>query len=156
MVGVITVDVSSKVRDRRVILDEHQNFSGHINTICKKASIAINNIGYLRRYLSRLDSERLAHAVIMIHLDYRNSLLFELPSYQIEKLQRIQNTAAHLVTGAERVEHISHVLRELHWLPADDRIAFKFLLITFKILQTLQSFKSALKTFLFRNRYSSR
>ena len=73
-------------------------FSAHRNAICRKASIAINNIGHLRRYLSHPDIERLAHTLIMTHLDYCNSLLFGLPSYQIEKLQRNQKSRAYFAS----------------------------------------------------------
>ena len=65
------------------------------------------------------------------------SSLHGLPKQELDKLQRIQNTAARLITGTKRHEHIKPALRELHWLPVESRIIFKVLLITFKIIHGL-------------------
>ena len=40
-------------------------------------------------------------------------------------LRRPQNAAARLVTGARRCDHITPVLRQLHWLPVRQRAVFK-------------------------------
>ncbi len=42
--------------------------------------------------------------------------------------------AARLLTGTQKNEHITPVLRELHWLPVSYRIDFKILLFVFKAL----------------------
>ena len=67
-------------------------------------------------------------------LDYCNSLLYGLPKYQICKLQRVQNTAARLITNTRKYDHISPVLYELHWLSVFYCIYFKILIITFKAI----------------------
>jgi len=36
-----------------------------------------------------------------------------------------QNAAARLVTGARRCDHITPVLRQLHWLPVRQHVVFK-------------------------------
>ena len=36
------------------------------------------------------------------------------------------------MTGTKRREHITPVLRSLHWLPVESRIQFKVLLLTYK------------------------
>ena len=41
------------------------------------------------------------------------------------RLQSVQNAAARLVTGARRCDHITPVLRQLHWLPVRQRVVFK-------------------------------
>ena len=41
------------------------------------------------------------------------------------KLQRVQNNAARVVTLTEKHDHITPVLKELHWLPVRKRIEFK-------------------------------
>jgi len=35
----------------------------------------------------------------------------------MNRLQSVQNAAARLVTGTRRSDHVSPVLRQLHWLP---------------------------------------
>ena len=47
--------------------------------------------------------ERLIHAFVSSKLDYCNSILLGLPSYELEKLQRLQNTAARLTVRAKKV-----------------------------------------------------
>jgi len=48
------------------------------------------------------------------------------------------NTAAWLIVGAKKQDHIKHVLRDhLHWLPVPQRIQFKLCLLTYKALHGL-------------------
>ena len=61
-------------------------------------------------------------------------LLFGIPKYQTEKLQGIQNAAARVVCGLRKYDHVSPTLRELHWLPIEQRIKYKILLLTYKSL----------------------
>ena len=107
---------------------------GHVNNLCRTDSLAIRNIGRIRKYLDQPSTERLVHAFVSSKLDYCNSVFYGLPAKQLSKLQRLQNSAARLVTKAQRRDHITPVLRQLHWLPINQRIVFKVLHITFKII----------------------
>ena len=77
------------------------------------------------------------HAFVTSKLDTCNSLLYGLPKSQLSRLQRIQNTAARIVTRSRREDHITPVLMNLHWLPVEQRIEYKILLLTFKALHGL-------------------
>ena len=55
----------------------------------------------------------------------------------IQHLQSVQNAAARLVTGARRRDHITPVLRHLHWLPVRQRVDFKIAVLVYKSLHGL-------------------
>ena len=61
-----------------------------------------------------------------------HALLLGLPKNLLQKLQYVQNSAARLIMGTNKRDHIRPVLKKLHWLPIDNRIVFKILLLTFK------------------------
>ena len=44
------------------------------------------------------------------------------------------HTAARLITGTRKYDHMSPVLRDLHWLKIDESIDYKVLLLMFKCL----------------------
>ena len=57
----------------------------------------------------------------------------------LERLQRVQNTLAHVVTGSRPFAHAAPLLQSLHWLPIKFRIKFQIALLIFKILKIGQS-----------------
>jgi len=50
-------------------------------------------------------------------------------------IQRLQSVFRMLITRTGRHEHITPVLRELHWLPVQRRIEFKLATLLYKTLQ---------------------
>lgn len=110
-IGGVAIPPTQAARDLGVVIDNHLKLNKHVNNVCKSASLAIKNIGKIRNYLTQADCERLVHA-----FDSCNSVLYGLPDTELNKLQRIQNTTARLVTKSKISEHITPVLRGLHWL----------------------------------------
>ena len=88
-------------------------------------------------YLSQEVCERLVHAFISSKLDSYNSILYGLPVTELNKLQRVQNAAARLISRTPKSHYKTPILQQLHWLPVKDRIRFKLLLLTFKALHGL-------------------
>ena len=108
-----------------------------INAICKSAFFHLQNISKIRKFISFSHCEILIHSLIASKLDYCNSLLSGLKAEQVRKLQYVQNSAARLLTGTRKYEHITPIFKSLHWLPVHERIDFKLLLLTFKALNNL-------------------
>ena len=133
VIGDARIDTADSARDLGVTLDRTLQMKDHIRNIARSASFGIYKIGRIRRYLDQPTTERLVHAFVSTRLDCNNSLLCGLPFSHIAPLQRVQNSAARLVTLTNRYHHISPVLNNLHWLKVKDRIRFKILLITYKI-----------------------
>jgi len=68
-----------------------------------------------------------------------NSLLTGVNDGLLRRLQSVQNTAARLVTGTRRCEHITPALRQLYyyWLPVRQRIQYKLASLAFRALSGL-------------------
>ena len=131
-VGEEVINPSECARNIGVMLDQNLNMEQQITTICKSAFLHIRNIRKVRKYLPQHAAETVVNALVTSRLDNCNALLFGLPKNLLQKLQYVQNSAARLIMGTNKRDHIRPVLKKLHWLPIDNRIVFKILLLTFK------------------------
>jgi len=58
--------------------------------------------------------------------------------YQINRLQHIQNALARTVVQAPKFQHITPILKSLHWLKVSERIEYRIISLTCKTLNTTQ------------------
>ena len=72
-------------------------------------------------------------ATFLLHsnLGYCNSFYLNLLPKQTYRLQLLQNSLARAVTGTPNTEHITPVLKSLHWLNIEQRIHYKIISRTF-------------------------
>ena len=131
-VGGNVIKPSKKVRDLGLILDQTLSFDDHISTICQSAHFHIRNIGMIRNLLSFDACATLIHALIGNRLDYCNSLLYNIADAKVERLQKVQNQAARILTRSPRRDHITPVLKQLHWLKVREIIRYKVLILAHK------------------------
>ena len=87
--------------------------------------------------MSVSSTNALVHAFVTCRLDNCNSLLYGLPKHLVHRRQFAQNCAARLILCGRKHDHVTPLLRELHWLPVEQRIIFKILFFTFKALNNL-------------------
>jgi len=59
------------------------------------------------------------------------SLYYGLPKYQINRLQHTQNALARAVVQAPKFQHITPILKYLHWLKVSERIEYKIISLTY-------------------------
>jgi len=101
--------------------------------------LSFNYLSQLRpvRALSVEARKTVVQAFVSSRLDYCNSLLSGVTDSLVQRLQAVQNAAARLVTDIRWCEHIMPVLRQLHWLPMQQRIEFKTAILVYKLLNAL-------------------
>lgn len=59
------VDITKKVRNLGVVVDNNLSFSSHVSKICKKATLTIKSIGRIRKYLSYGGLKMLVNALVI-------------------------------------------------------------------------------------------
>ena len=96
----------------------------HIKNVCRSAYSDLRRISTIRHLLSVDSTKTLVSAFVFSALGYCNSFLSGCPKH-LEKLQKVQNSAARLVLKAHKRDHVSPLLRTLHWLPVQARIEYK-------------------------------
>ena len=136
-VGNCDVPVASTARNLGATFDCHMTLQPHVSSIVKSCYWQLRRIGQLRKYLNKEAAERIIHAFISSRLDKGNALLFGLPDNQIDRLQRIHNTAARILTMSKKFDHITPILAGLHWLPVKQRIVYKLMVLTYRCLHGL-------------------
>ena len=128
----IDIITSGSVRNLGVILDSELSMNDQVTQLCKSAHFHLRNISKIRHLLDTDSTKLLINSFFTSRLDYCNSLLTGIPSYQIARLQKLQNKAARIITRTKLTEHIQPVLKRLHWLPVEYRINFKVLCFVYK------------------------
>jgi len=132
-----TVRIDSSARDLGVVVDSRLTMSDHVASVCRSAYFHLRQIRPIVRSLTVEAAKTLVQACIASRLDYCNAVLHGITDNLLQRLQSVQNAAARLVTRTGRCEHITPVLRELHWLPVRRRIEFKIATLVFKALNGL-------------------
>ncbi|XP_072571304.1 uncharacterized protein [Paramormyrops kingsleyae] len=128
------IPLSSFVTNLGVKMDPHLTYDTHIQQLCKASFYHLRNIAKLRPLLTLADAEKLVHAFVSSRLDYCNALLIGIPSKSIQKLQYVQNSAARILMRVRKFNHITPILKTLHWLPVSLRIEYKVSLLTHQCL----------------------
>ena len=109
-------------------------FSKHVQNVCKGCFIQLRDFRSIRQFLAHDASVSVANAFVSSQLDYCNSLFRSLSKFNLHTLQRIQNTAARIVTNSSKYTQITPVLRKLHWLPIQFRTEFKLATLVYKFI----------------------
>ena len=125
---------SDSVKNLGVIFDSNMTFGKNMTQLCKISFYHIRNLKRIRKYLSLTAAKSIANALVCGRLDYCNSLLTGVTSSDLDRLQRVQNCLARVVTRSPRFSPSFPLLKSLHWLPIKARIQFKLGTITYKAL----------------------
>ena len=133
-IGDSVISASSSVRNIGAVLDSGLSMDEQIKNICWACNISLQSLSKIRSCVTE-DSATLTHAFITCKLDNLNSLLTgPYMDTKLNRLQLIQNHAARIITRTKKFDHISGVLKKLHWLPIKARIDYKVLLLVLKYL----------------------
>ena len=86
------------VRDIGVFLDSGLDMLVQVARTCQAAYFQLHNIAKIRQSLTVDACKTIVYALVTSKLDYGNAVLFGINERLLQKLQRVQNSAAHVVT----------------------------------------------------------
>ena len=87
------------------------SFSDQINSLSKSCHFYIRDIRRIRYLLPLSAATALANSLVSSKLDYCNSLYSGISQANLNKLQRIQNSLARVITNTSKYQHITPTLK---------------------------------------------
>ena len=133
-VGSASVLPVSTVRNLGVHLDSDVTLTTHITATVRTCFAVLRQIRSVWRSLTRDALVTLLRSLVISKLDYCCSVLAGVSGTQLRRLQSVLNAAARLVFSARRSDHVTPLLRELHWLRVAERIQFRLCTLVYRCL----------------------
>jgi len=138
-VAGVELPLAEEMKVLGVVLDRRLTFEKHLTMVARSCHYHAQAIRHIRHLLSPELASTMAHSLILMRLDYCNSLIHGSHVSSIQTLQGVQNNAARIVLQAQRQCHANPLLPKLHWLPVRHRINYKLAVITHKITRIPKS-----------------
>ena len=120
------IQPATSARNIGVIFDSSLNMDSQIGKVCQSSYFWLRNIRRIRSHLSLTATRQIVQSLVISRLDFCNALYQGLPQYQLDRLQRVQNSAARLITCVRRHEHISDVRMQLQSYQWNREFAIKY------------------------------
>ena len=110
----VSITSALTAKNLGVVLDQELNLRSQVNAVTRSCYYQLRQIRSIRRLLTDEAATTLVVSLVTSRLDYCNSIYFGSTTDVFNKLQSVLNSAARLVTGGKRREHITPVLKDLH------------------------------------------
>jgi hypothetical protein len=123
------------VRNLGVLIDNELTLESHVNNVVRSCFHHLRQLRFVRRSLTRPARAALVHSFVLNRVDYCNAVFVGASDKLKTRLQSVLNAAARLVMDGGRYDHITPLLKELHWLKIDERITFKLATIAFNCIK---------------------
>ena len=108
----------------------HLHEPHHVGNVCRSGFYQIRQLRIIRRNLTFKTAATLVHAFVISRIDYCNAVLSGITKQQLDRVQKLLNTAARLLLRIPKFDHISAAIRDtLHWLPVSHRVLFKICIL---------------------------
>lgn len=103
-------------------LDTDLRFKKHINNCIKRAFCNLKKIYASKDLLDKKTIQMLCDSLVLSHFSYGDVVYGPcLDVITSRRIQRIQNSCIRLICGLRGREHVSHKLKEIHWLNMANR-----------------------------------
>lgn len=124
-------------KDLGVTIDANLTYDEHVTNVVSSCTAILCQINRIKHILDRQTLIIIINALVFSKLFYCSSVWANTSKKNLEKLQRVQNFAARIITGTRKHEHISPVLRELNWLPVHLTVQYRDTVMAFKCIKGL-------------------
>jgi len=114
----------------------HLRFDCHAKEVARACNYSTRALRHVRTVLTDDLAQTAASSIVASRLDYCNAILYGAPAATFDVLQPAQNNLARVVCQRGGQTDARPLLRSLHWLPVQHRVAYKMAALTFKTMSS--------------------
>ena len=134
--GSDIVTPSNHVRVLGVTISADLSLDQHVSKVCAVGFYRLRQLRRIRKSLDNESTATLVHAFVTSRVDYCNAVYAMSPQTVTNRLQRLLNAAARVVSDTRKYDRgLKTILHdELHWLDVPERIEYKLGVMVYRCL----------------------
>ena len=117
-----------------VVFDNFMTWKAHADYVCKKVASRVSILGRVRSFVTKEAATLVHNALILPLFDYCDIAWSNLLQQDIDRLQRLQNRSARIITRCSRS---SEAIEQLHWPTLSSRRSYHKAKLVFLCLHSL-------------------
>lgn len=117
------------VKDLGVTFNSSLTFQEHIVKTVSSCCSSLAQINRVKHVFDRLTLITIINTLVFSKLFYCSSVWSSAAATNLLKLQAVQNFAARIICSSRKFDHVTPLLKELHWLP---QLYFRDAVLAFK------------------------
>ena len=139
-----------------MIIDSRLTWEAHVSAVVQKCNKILVTLYKFRHYFSSDVRKLLVQAYVFPHITYCLCVWAATAKGQLQKIQKIINFAARLVTGLKKSQRVTPALKSLNWPRIETLVAHRDLVKVFNALMHEDSPVAIRELFTRRSDVSSR
>lgn len=146
VIDTVTLEPVTKAKNLGFVFDHRMSLDDQITATQQVCNMQLRNLGRIASKLTQELKLQLVQSCVLSAIDYCNSTYGSLSESNIQKLQKLQNSAIRFIFGLygkkkyqckNKQFAIEPLMKQLHFLPVRFRIKYKVALLVFKCLNNL-------------------
>ena len=122
------------VKDLGVTFDSSLTFQEHIVKTVSSCCSSLAQINRVKHVFDRSTLITIINTLVFSKSFYCSSVWSSAAATNLLKLQAVQNFAARIICGSRKFDHVTPLLKELHWLPIKSQLYFRDAVLAFKCM----------------------
>ena len=133
-VGSHDISFKSHIKSLGVCIDATLSMAKHTDHNSRSACLEIRRISSIRNFPTGKATAQPMCSFFLSRLDYCNSLLIDITTDHMYRLQKKSELCSKSRFRKSRHEYVKPLLEKLHWLPVKERTLFKISTFAFLLL----------------------
>ena len=131
--GAVVPD-SKTVKNLGVTMDSQLTYQAHVDGMTRKCAGILISLNHARHAIPHTAIQTIVQGLVISILRYGMSVYGTCGQVQMNRVQKLVNFCARVVSGRRRYDHISDVMKNLQWMSANDLTQYHRLCMLHSVL----------------------